>query len=67
LRAADCGLCFRSNSGPTLGGLDTAWLGNSKAPANLLCVYAVPDDARARTVSVRSLSYSDYVGTLIAT
>jgi len=28
--------------------------GNSKSMANLLCAYAVPDDARARTVSTRA-------------
>jgi hypothetical protein len=44
------GLRFSSNSGVTLSGLDTTCPGNSKSLANLLCVCAVPDDARARTV-----------------
>ncbi len=46
LRAADCGLRFRSSSGATLGRLVTTCRGNSKSLANLLCAYAVPDDAR---------------------
>ncbi len=50
LRAADCGLRFRSSRGATLGGVDTTCRGNSKSLANLLCAYAGPDDARARTV-----------------
>src|SRR6266480_6588608 len=53
LRAADCGLRFRSSSGATLGRLVTTCRGNSKSLANLLCAYAVPDDARARTVSTQ--------------
>ena len=51
--AADCGRRFRFSSGTTIGGVDTTSRGNSKALANLLCAYAVPDDARARTVSTQ--------------
>ena len=41
---------FRFSSGATIGGVDTTSRGNSKSLANLLCAYAVPGDARARTV-----------------
>ena len=53
LRAADCGRRFRFSSGATIGGVDTTSRGNSKSLANLLCAYALPDDARARTVRPR--------------
>ena len=53
LRAADCGRRFRFSSGATIGGVDTTSRGNSKSLANLLCAYAVPDDARARTLRPR--------------
>src|SRR5579864_7653196 len=56
---ADCGLRFRSGSGATLGGVDTTCRGNSKSLANLLCAYALPDDARARTVR-RFECYADF-------
>ena len=53
LRAADCGRRFRFSSGATIGGVDTTSRDNSKSLANLLCAYALPDDARARTVTPR--------------
>ena len=55
---ASCGwqiAVFASDLAATqrFGRLDTTCRGNSKSLANLLCAYAVPGDARARTVRPR--------------
>src|SRR5260370_33790718 len=50
LPAADCGLTFTYGSGARLGGLDTTVPPQQSVLVNVLCAYAVPDEARARTV-----------------